>query len=156
MQSNRNASFQIQIRNYSFLFIYFSRDYIFFYAGDRSILSIDSSADIERNIGRWITIYKVSLNTLSRICEEIESSKLNKEVLYRLMIFTIIIEILIIKIRRIRDALDRSSHDPPCETLSAGAQRGEKQRAATRGYCHCHFHVSSRAGRQCLTQWAVL
>jgi len=47
----------------------------------------------------------------SRTCEEVERSKLNKEI-------------------------------PPCQTLPAGARRGEGQRAATRGYRYHHFHVS--------------
>jgi len=54
-------------------------------------------------------IYRVSLSTTSRTCEAVESSKLNKEVLFHVTIFGII-EILIIKIGRTREALDRSSY----------------------------------------------
>jgi len=46
----------------------------------------------------------------SRTCEEVERSKLNKEILFHVTIFVIIIEILIIEIERMREALDRSSY----------------------------------------------
>jgi len=55
-------------------------------------------------------IYRVSLSMSSRTCEEVERSKLNKEILFHVTIFVIIIEILIIEIERMREALDRSSY----------------------------------------------
>jgi len=52
----------------------------------------------------------VSLSISSRTCEEVERSKLNKEILFHVKIFVIIIEVLIIEIERMREALDRSSY----------------------------------------------
>jgi len=68
----------------------------------------------------FIDIYRVSLSMCSRTCEEVERSKLNKEILFHVTIFVIIIEILIIEsssqllsrsILRLTEALSEKTFD---------------------------------------------
>jgi len=72
----------------------------------------------------------VSLSTTSRTCQEIERSKLNKEVLFHVTIFAIIMEILIIEIGRMREALDRSSYSTAHRARHCLPARGEGRDSA--------------------------
>jgi len=61
----------------------------------------------------------------SRTCEEVERSKLNKEILFHVKIFVIIIEILITEIERIKEALDRSSYSTAHRVRHCLSARGD-------------------------------